>query len=208
MRDTARKMLFACVSVLFFWAGCFCFFPSGVAMADDEELTPAAEASGPCRDLRQKAERLRREDPEKFRQLVRERAQMLREKLLDLKEKDPRRYEQVTARIRQMRIERLRRLKAEDPEKFRQFVEHRRQRVEQRLSRLKETDPQKYEKVVAFREKLRRLKDLREKDPGAFREFVEKHPRLKERIGAGRRGHGASGPSTPQRQDIRYDDVR
>jgi hypothetical protein len=208
MRDAKKKFLFVCASALVLGMGYFCFPPSGMAARGDEEPAPAAADSGRYRDLRQKAERLRREDPEKFHQLVRQRAQALREKLQDLKEKDPQKYAQVTARIRQMKIERLRRLKAEDPEKFRRIVAYRRQHIEQRLSRLKETDPQKYEKVMALREKLRRLKELKETDPEAFREFVEDHPRLKTRLEAARRGHGTHAPRAPQRQGTGYDDVR
>jgi hypothetical protein len=208
MRNSTKQLLSVYASVLVLAAGCFCFSSPGLAEDDDQESRPAAVDSGRYRDLRQKADRLRQEDPEKFREMVRERAQDLRGKLQDLKEKDPQKYEQVVAKIRRMKIERLRRLKTEDPEKFRQIVERRREHVEERLGRLKETDPQKYEKVVAFRQKLGHLKELREKDPEAFREFLEKHPRLKERLGSGRRGHGVPGPRAPQRKDAGYDDVR
>ena len=208
MKNSTKKLLSVYASALVLAAGCFCFSSPGLAKDDDQGSRPAAVDSGRYRDLRQKADRLRREDPEKFREMVRERARDLRGKLQDLKEKDPQKYEQVVARIRQMKIERLRRLKTEDPEKFREIMENRRERVEKRLDRLKETDPQKYEKVKAFREKLGRLKEMREKDPEAFREFLDKHPRLKERLGAGRRGHGGQGSRPPQHKDAGHDDIR
>ncbi|MFB3919305.1 MAG: hypothetical protein ACE14U_04465 [Candidatus Velamenicoccus archaeovorus] len=208
MKNFAKQLLLIGLGVLVLAGGCFCFSQAGLAAGDEEELSSAPGRSGRAGDLREKADRLRREDPEKFHQLVRDRAQALRGKLRDLKEKDPQKYEQVVARIRQMKIERLRRLKTEDPEKFSRIMERRRQAVDKRLSRLKETDPQKYEKVVAFKEKLGHLQELRQEDPEAFREFLEKHPRLKERLTSGRRGHGAPGPREPQRKAAEYDDVR
>src|SRR3989338_1490888 len=63
--------------------------------------------------------KLKQENPEKFRELIKERKGKIKEKLQELKERDPEKYEEVRERAFEKRRAKLEELKRENPEKFR-----------------------------------------------------------------------------------------
>ncbi|MDD5019407.1 MAG: hypothetical protein PHH75_04185 [Candidatus Omnitrophica bacterium] len=202
-RDIGRSIA-GCVGILVLAAGCAGLFSVRPAFARETEATVSSQQRR-VRDVRERAARLRQQDPEKFRQAVQQRRQALHQRLQYLKETDPEKYRQAVAKIRQIKLARLQHLKKEDPDKFNEIVDQRRGHVEERLARLKQTDPEKYEKAMAFKKKLERLHEMRRDDPEAFGRFLQDHPRLKERLGRDCRGKASSG-RLPQ-EDTAEDDV-
>lgn len=88
------------------------------------------------RQRRKKLERLKQENPEKFRELMDQR-------LEKLKERDPEKYARMKEKMqqRQKNQRNWRQMRRKDPEKFQA-------RMKEHLEKLKEEDPEKYEQVM------------------------------------------------------------
>ena len=98
--------------------------------------------------------KLKAENPEEFKRVVKERKEKLKAKLEELKAKDPEKYKEVTQRMRERRREHLEKLREENPEKFREIMQ----------------------------KKAERLKELKEKDPARYAEFMKNHPKVADRL--------------------------
>ena len=138
---------------------CILFFTLcvGLAQADAQQAFRRAKGIGRGKVAERKEEllSLRREDPEKFKALVREKQTTLKKKLGHLKETDPQKYQEVMKRIQERKLSRLKRLKEENPALFKQIVEKRRASLQRKLELLKEKDPERYQKIMATRDKLK-----------------------------------------------------
>ncbi len=108
--------------------------------------------------LRGKAEelrRLRKENPEKYQQLVKKRKQNLGKRLRKLRREDPEKFKEVINKRRERTRNRLERLRREDPERFKEIISNRKERLRERLERIKKEDPQRYERIMKRREARR-----------------------------------------------------
>ena len=157
---------------------------------DEQPSTPIGEEI-------QRLQQLRRDNPEEFRRIIKEKKEQLRRRMARLKETDAEAYQAMVSRLRQRREQQLERLKARDPEQYRQQVERRREHLEQRLSQLRQSDPQRYEQLVQQRRQWRRqsLERLKERDPERYEGFIRGHPEWTQE--RGRAGPGEAMPSRP-----------
>jgi|GEM_PF-2965957 len=129
-----------------------------------------------------KLEQLKKDDPERFNALLKQRHEQRKQQLEQLKKTDPKKYEEIMQSMRQKRHERLLKLRAENPEKFKEFVEKRKAALQERLEKLKVDDPQKYAQIMAKRQKMQELRKLRQEDPQKFEQYLKDHPELAERM--------------------------
>lgn len=113
-----------------------------------------SEASPEAKNKIAELQKLKKEDPEKFKKIVSERKRKLRKKMKELKEKDPEKYEEVKKNMAARRRQKLQRMRKEDPEKFRQ----------------------------AMKEKEEKLEEMKEKNPERYKKFMKSHPRIAERM--------------------------
>lgn len=108
--------------------------------------------------LRGKAEelrRLRKENPEKYQQLVKKRKQNLGKRLRKLRREDPEKFKEIIGKRRERIKDRLERLRREDPEQFKEIISKRRGLLRERLERIKKEDPQRYERIMKRKETRR-----------------------------------------------------
>jgi len=94
-------------------------------------------------------EKLRKEDPEKFRKILAAHKQEMEKRLEELKRVDPEKYEKIIKEKK--KHEELEKLRKEDPEKFRKILAAHKQEMEKRLEALKKTDPERYERIMQER---------------------------------------------------------
>ncbi|MFH1505303.1 MAG: hypothetical protein ABIH08_07990 [Candidatus Omnitrophota bacterium] len=122
--------------------------------------------------------RLRKKNPEKFKELSKKHQLKTAERLSRLKQEDPEKFERVMKCYRLNRVSKLKDLKEQDPEKFKSFIQTKKNKVKQQLAKLKEGNPQKYEKLVKCHRNLNKLRKLMREDPEKFEQFINNHPEI------------------------------
>jgi len=150
------------------------FLISPVLSFAEEKAAPKPEGNGgfiqqaPGQKRMNKEEllKLKKENPEKFKALMRERREQAHKRLEALKQSDPERYRKVMSRIHQRRIERMERLKKENPGKFKELMEKRKASIEARLEKLKTEDPQKYQRIMERRKKMQEFREHKKQQQG------------------------------------------
>ncbi len=107
---------------------------------------------------RRSLEKLREEDPAKFRQIIKEKKAALRKELKRLKKEDPQKFEKLLKKYRQQQRQFLSQLKESNPKLFRKIVRNRKRRLKKRLEYLKKNDPQEYQRIIQKLRRRRRFK--------------------------------------------------
>ncbi len=110
---------------------------------------------------------LKKTDPDKFREVVREKLKERWEYLKKLRQDNPEKFRKVMESARQRIRKRLEELRKKDPEKFKQIMAKHRERMRRRLEELRKKDPEKFRKVIARRRQMvrKRLEKICEEDP-------------------------------------------
>ena len=115
------------------------------------------------KEQREVLKKLKEENPEEFKKVVGKKRQKIRERMRKLKEEDPEKFKELMCKRAQMRKKRLKKLCQDDPEKCREIMGKRREHFKEKLEELKETDPQKYEQI---KERIKRRKEKRKQHEG------------------------------------------
>jgi len=122
--------------------------------------------------------KLKKENPERFKETVKEKTEQIRKRLEELKQGDPERYHRVMQKVRQRRLVGLERLRKEDPEKFKGLMQKRRENFQQRLEKLKTENPEEYKRIMEHKKKMQEMRRLRKGYPRRFQEDLEENPGL------------------------------
>lgn len=120
--------------------------------------------------------KLKKEDPEKFKELVKSKVKEKREYLRNLKESDPEKYKEVVSQAREKIKQRLQKLKEENPEKFEKIMQHRQQMRKKRLQQICESNPEKCAEIKQRRQEYlrQRLAELKETDPEKYEKIMQR----------------------------------
>lgn len=109
--------------------------------------------------------RLKAENPEEFRKVIKEKKEQIKQRLAELKQADPEKYQRVVKRLKQKCRARLTRLKQQNPQRFKEVITMRQQLFNQHLEELKAQDPGKYQRLMECRKSLQEFKKLKRGNP-------------------------------------------
>jgi DNA anti-recombination protein RmuC len=126
--------------------------------------------------------RLKKENPEKFQETVRQIRKRIVERLERLKQTDPQRYNRIMQGIRQRQVQNLARLKKENPEKFQEIIKKRQEAIRQRLEKMKTENPKEYQRSVQRIKQIQGVRRFRRENPAAFNRFLKNHPVIRRRL--------------------------
>lgn len=126
---------------------------------------------------------LRKKDPEKFKEILKQKLKERREVLKKLKEENPEEFKKVMSRTRERIRQRMTKLKEEDPEKFKQLMQKRARMKKQRVKKLCRDDPEKCREILQKRKEnfKKKLEELKEIDPERYAEIKKCLKRRREK---------------------------
>lgn len=155
---------------------------SGEKGVKQEISRPDRPNPGQRRFTKEDLLQLKKEDPEKFQEVVRQIRKRIEGRLERLKQADPEKYNKVMQSIRQRQSQNLARLRKEDPEKFKEIIRNKQESIRQRLEKMKTENPQEYQRTVQRIKQIQGLRRLRRENPAAFNRFLKNHPVIQRRL--------------------------
>ena len=108
--------------------------------------------------------------------------QELTERLKKLRDEDPERFRMIIKRQQSARWLRLRELTEKALDKFREIMQRFEEKVKQRLESLEEQAPQRHKEIINRFRRLIQLHQLRRKNPEEFRLYLKEDPQMRSYI--------------------------